>query len=95
MVNASKAEFTYHVLQNVVVCYSVITTAKCLAQRTAHHVLKGAKTNAHTANANTNVGTHAKNAKKCASGGVGICSAQGYAARCAIGLAVTNRAEKD
>ena len=93
MVNASKAEFTYHVLQNVVVCCSVITAAKCLAQRTAHHVLKNVKTVAPIVNAKTNVGCHVKNARNLANGSADISSARSYVVRFAIGSVVTDDVE--
>jgi hypothetical protein len=72
VVDASKDGFINLVLPVVAVCCFVTTNVKCPAQGTALHVLKSAKTVAHTASANTNVESHVKNATNPASGGAGI-----------------------
>jgi hypothetical protein len=72
VVDANKDGSINLVLQIVIVCCFVTTNAKCLAQRTAQHVLKSAKTGAHIASANTTVESNAKNARSLAGGGASI-----------------------
>ena len=90
MVNANKNGFINLVLQNVAVSCFAITTAKCHVQRTAHHVLKSAKTGALIAIATTNVDSHVQNATNLASGSASIGNAPSYVVRCVTGLAVTS-----
>jgi hypothetical protein len=71
-VDAKKDEFINLVLQIVAECCFVTTNAKCLAQRTAQHVRKSAKTSAHIVSANTIVDSNVKNATSLASGSASI-----------------------